>query len=579
MDTERTAVNTAPYLLIVTFFTLATPVVLFSLRFLDDNRLTRWQWVFNGVDATRIFLLLIPAVMIAYGMSRIPFSEHKPVFLFLSAFAAASVFWSEPEVIVDTSRYFTQAKHLELYGVRYFFNEWGNSILAWTDLPLIPFLYGIILKLFGENRLYIQTFTALLFSLTAVLTYFIGRTLWDEDTGFHAGLLMLGIPYLFIQTPFMMVDVPTMFFLTLSVFTFIMAMEYGGAVWIVSSAVAIFFVIFCKYSTWPMLSVLFVTLVVYAGRDWRVPLVRSSLVTLAAVSLIGVVILLKLDFFIGQIKFLFSYQVPGLRRWGERFASTFLFQIHPFISAAALYSVYAAFRKRDLKYLIVSYLVILVFLFQIKRIRYVIPLLPMLTLMASYGLSDIRARDVRRFIVFCVIGSSLVLAVSVYLPFLQRYSTVNLREAGRYLDSLDIRDIEVFTLPQKRSFVNPAVAVPILDLFTDKEISYDYEVNRRFGRPIPEERLKKSSLRFTWLYKNPVYYRSGPKRQHRPGAIVVIAQRAKQPLPGYVRKKVKGYHPSRVFGTATGVFRYRTIVTVYERNGTGRSRVRSSHTP
>jgi len=553
--------------LAVSFFTLAAPVVLYSLRFLDDNRLTRWPWVFTGVEPARILLLLIPAVMIAYAMSRVSFSGYRPVFIFISAFAVASVFWSEPEVIVDTSRYFTQAKHLELFGVRYFFNEWGESILAWTDLPLIPFLYGVILKLFGENRLYVQVFTALLFSTTAVLTYLVGRILWDEDTGFNAGVLMFGMPYLLIQTPFMMVDVPTMFFMTFMVFTFLMAMEHGGALWIVSSAAAIFFVVFCKYSTWPMLSVLLVILAVYMRRDWKGPLARSSVIALLAVLFIGVVILLKLDFFVGQIKFLFSYQVPGLKRWGERFTSTFLFQIHPFISAAALFSLYAALRRRDPKYLIVCYLILLVFLFQVRRIRYVIPLMPMLALMAAYGLREIRLKDVRRFIVFCIAASSLVLAVSVYLPFLQRYSTVNLREAGRYLDSLDIRGIEVFTLPQKRSFVNPAVAVPILDLFTDKEIAYDYEVNRKFGRPIPAERLKKSSLRFTWLYKNPVYYRSGVERPGRPGAVVVISQRVGQPLPDYVRRKVRGYRRSRVFSSATGIFRYRTMVTVYERRG------------
>ncbi|MEC4686237.1 MAG: glycosyltransferase family 39 protein [Nitrospirota bacterium] len=566
MDTDQSDIKTAPYFLIISFFTLATPVILYSIRFLDDNRLTRWQWVFADINAFRVFLLLIPVIIIAYGLSKVSFFDHNPLFLFISSFMIAAVFWSEPEVIVDTSRYFTQAKHLELYGFKYFFNEWGGNILAWTDLPLIPFLYGIILKVFGEQRIYIQAFTTLLFSLSVVLTYLIGRTLWDEDTGFYAGLLMLGVPYLFVQIPFMMVDVPTMFFLTLSIFTFLMAMEYGGAGWIISSAIAIFLVFFCKYSTWPMLSVLCIILLVYLRKDWRGPLLRSSVIALLAGLLISVVILLKFDFFLGQIKFLFSYQMPGLRRWGETFASTFLFQINPFITAAALYSLYVAFRKKDMKYLIISYLILLVLLFQIRRIRYVIPLLPMLTLMASYGLRNIRAKEVRKFIVFCVIGSSLVLAISVYLPFLQKYSTVNLREAGRYLDSLEIGDAEVFTLPQKRSFVNPAVAVPILDLFTDRKLLYNYEVNKRFGRPIPAERVKKSSLRFTWLYRNPVYYRSGLKKPGQAGAVVVISQRVGQPLPGYVRKRVRGYHLSRVFSTATGVFRYRTIVKVYERN-------------
>ena len=93
-------------------------------------------------------------------------------------------FWKVPEVIVDASRYFTQAKHLDVYGIGYFLREWGRDINIWTDMPLIPFLYGLIFKLFGESRIYIQAFTTLLFSLTVVLTYNIGKTLWDETVGF-----------------------------------------------------------------------------------------------------------------------------------------------------------------------------------------------------------------------------------------------------------------------------------------------------------------------------------------------------------------------------------------------------------
>ena len=65
--------------------------------------------------------------------------------LFIVSFAVSAMFWQEPEMIVDASRYFTQAKHLELYGFGYFFREWGNGINAWTDLPAIPFLYGVAL--------------------------------------------------------------------------------------------------------------------------------------------------------------------------------------------------------------------------------------------------------------------------------------------------------------------------------------------------------------------------------------------------------------------------------------------------
>lgn len=563
MGTRQSNLKTVDYLLIISLLTIFTPIVLFVYRFLDDNRLTSWKWVFANVDAGGIFLILVPGIMLAYLISRLSFFERSPTLLFLSSFVIAAAFWREPEVIVDTSRYFTQAKHLEMYGIGYFISEWGKDIVVWTDLPLVPFLYGLIFKFLGESRLYIQIFTTILYSLTLVLTYMIGKTLWDEDTGFYAGLLLLGIPYLFTQVPLMLVDVPTMFFLTLSIFTFIKALSQGGLKMTAISSVALFLAFFSKYSTWLMLSVLAVIFVVYLRTEAKTTIKRAGAIALVSLLLIGVAIIFKYDVVSEQIRLLINYQRPGLRRWGESFTSTFLFQIHPFITVAALYSLYVAFRKRDLKYMIVSYLILLVVLFQIKRIRYIIPLFPMLALMASYGLREIRSRDIRKFIVFCIIASSLVFALSAYLPFLQKISTINLKNAGQFLNSLDVDDIEVFTLPLKRSVVNPAAAVPVLDLFTDKRILYDYKRNMSFGPHLSKRRLQKSSLRFTWEYKNPVYYADSRKYRGETMAVVVISEDPVQTLPACIEAVKRKYPDSKVFKISTGIFRYRTIVTVY----------------
>ncbi len=336
MGTRQSNLKTVDYLLIISLLTIFTPIVLFVYRFLDDNRLTSWKWVFADMDAGRIFLILVPGIMLAYLISRLSFFERRPTLLFLSSFVIAAAFWREPEVIVDTSRYFAQAKHLEMYGIGYFISEWGKDIVVWTDLPLVPFLYGLIFRFFGESRLYIQIFTTLLYSLTLVLTYMIGKTLWDEDTGFYAGLLLLGIPYLFTQVPLMLVDVPTMFFLTLSVFTFIKALSQGGLKMTAISSVALFLAFFSKYSTWMMLSVLAVIFVVYLRMEAKTTIKRAGAIALVSLLLIGVAIIFKYDVVSEQIRLLMSYQRPGLRRWGESFTSTFLFQIHPFITVAAL---------------------------------------------------------------------------------------------------------------------------------------------------------------------------------------------------------------------------------------------------
>ncbi len=551
------------HFVLVTLLTFCTFFLLFVFRYADDNRLTSWQWAFANVNPAGFVLLLFPGIFTVYALLRFSFTERHPaLFLFVSSFAISSVFWRSPEVIVDVSRYFTQAKHLEIYGIRYFLQEWGRTINAWTDLPLVPFLYGMIFRIFGEVRIYIQIFNGLLFAATTVLTYLTGKSLWDKHTGFFAGLMLLGIPFMFSQTPLMLVDVPTMFFLALSVYTFIRALKTGG-IWIAVSAVAIFCAVFSKYSTWMMLSVLAIVFLVCLSRGAKPAardcIVRGILVALSAGILAGIPVLLKFDVIHDQIRFLREYQMPGLKRWGESFVSTFFYQVHPFITAAALYSIYAAFKKRDLRFLIAGWLIFLVVLLQIRRSRYVMVIFPMLTLMASYGLQAIRDLEVRKYIVSCIVAASLVTAIFAYLPLLQEMGPVNLENAGRFLNSADVEKADVFTVPSEDTAVNQAVSVPALDLFTDKAVYYHYDA----ALSPPFEKIEKSPLRFTWEYRNPEYYYESSDSSGKNAAIAVISNGVPLSMPDRIRRKIKGYKKARVFSASTGLFSYRPVVTIY----------------
>ena len=558
--------NKSTYLILISLLTLIAFFTLFIFRAVDDNRLISWQWAFPGIDVTRILFFLIIGMIFSYAFSKVSFPGRNPaIFLFLSSFVISLFFWKEPEVIVDASRYFTQAKHIKVYGIRYFVSEWGKDIYAWTDPPLIPFLYGLIFKFLGGSRTYIQLFTTSLFAMTVVLTYLIGKTLWDKDTGFFAGVLLLGIPYLFTQVPLMLVDVPTMFFLTLLIFIFIKAIE-RGRVYIVLSSVTIFFTLFSKYSTWLMVSVLVIISLVYLknpnGRRGRrlTVLQRTSAIAFISGLLVLALILVKFDVVSEQIKLLMDYQRPGLRRWGESFISTFFYQTHPFLTIASLYSIYIAFRKRDLRLVIVSWLVVLVVLLQIKRIRYIMIVFPMFALMASYGMQAIKDREIRKFLVSCAVISSIVVAVFVYLPFLKRMSPVNLKDAGRFLDSIDAAHIEVLTAPSTNYVINPAVSVPILDFFTKKDIYYNYDIN-----PPPLEMIKESSLRFTWGYKNPGYYSASSERTSDNTVIVVISSELGQKFqPDYIAQKIEGFQLAKRFKASVQVFKYVTIVEIYK---------------
>ena len=225
---------------LIALLTISAFFLLLTLKAFDDNRLTSWQWVFVEPRAWLVSLLLLPVLALAWFSAgfHVPRS-YRATLLFLAAFAAGMLVWSEPEVIVDTSRYFSQAKYLAVYGVAEFFKAWGQEVTAWTDLPLIPFIYGLTFTVFGESRVGIQILTTLFFAGTVTLTYLLGKALWDESIGFYGGALLLGMPYLLTQVPLMLADVPTMFFLILAVYVTWQAITRGTLPLLLLSAVAI----------------------------------------------------------------------------------------------------------------------------------------------------------------------------------------------------------------------------------------------------------------------------------------------------------------------------------------------------
>jgi len=546
-----------PEPLLVSLLALGTVAAQLVFRAADDSRLTSWSWVFEGTDPLRLFALAAAAIALAHLVARSPLITRRPAaFLFVLSCAAAACSWGAPEAVVDASRYFTQAKHLELYGFGWFLSEWGREIPAWTDLPLVPALYGLVFEVSGESRAHVQLLTALLFGGSVVLTCRTGAALFDEDVGFAGAAFLLAIPYLLTQVPSMLVDVPTMFFLVLAVWAVVQAVQRGGTARILLASLAVFLAFLSKYSAWLLLSGLPAIAIVHRRRS------PGGLRAAAAIAIVsGLLVVAALlhhrDVFSRQLALLLSYQAPGLRRWGESFLSTFLFQVHPFLTAGALLSGWMAIRKRDPRWIVVAWPVLLLLLLQVRRIRYWVPAFPMLALMAALGLQAIRAAAVRKLVVSCAVASSLVVALYGQLPFLERTSAVNLKEAGAYLDGIAEGAVEVFTPRRAGAKVNPAVSVPVLDLFTAKQVVYAYE------EPTPEAALaaRESPLRFTWEYRNPRYY-AGARAGGR-AAVVVISDDLDAPLPPDLEARLAGLRLARSFAADEGVFEHRTLVRVY----------------
>ncbi len=557
--------NRYPALLLTFSAFLLGFIALFLARSVDDNSLFSWSWVFEGVNGSRVYLALLAGLVVSllFSTTAVPARYQIPVLAALS-FTAIVPLWQESELIIDASRYFTQAKNLELYGITYFFREWGREITAWTDMPLVPFLYGLLFRICGEHRTAIQVFTTVLFSLTTVLTCLIGQKLWDRETGFSAGLMLLGIPYLLLQVPLMLVDVPSMFFLALSVFAFLSALTGNGAVKAGGAVVAIVCTVLAKYSAWFTLSVLPVILLVYAvqsaGVQRRSVIKRGIAILLVSAAVVSLALLLKREVVSQQIALLLHYQKPGLARWGETLYSTFLFQVHPFITFLAVASFAVAYRNRDPKQGIVTWLVLLVIVCGIRRIRYTLPIFPMLTLMAGYGLKSIQREDVRRFILYGVVSSSLVIAFLGYLPFALTMSSNNLKLAGEYLNRLKTDTVQVFVIGPQQPSANLATAVPLLDLFTTKQIQYSYGAD---DVSLLAD-VRTSSLRFTWEYRNPKYYTAETDAKCN-NTIVVISGVPPEPISESLKKELNYRQPSKIFAANHDIFQLSFSVSIYKK--------------
>ena len=67
--------------LLVFILSLATPLVLYLIRHLDNNRLTSWNWAFNAVNFSRFLVVLIAVLLFAWLLSRFSFYEKGNILL------------------------------------------------------------------------------------------------------------------------------------------------------------------------------------------------------------------------------------------------------------------------------------------------------------------------------------------------------------------------------------------------------------------------------------------------------------------------------------------------------------------
>ncbi|WP_455198581.1 ArnT family glycosyltransferase, partial [Kaarinaea lacus] len=536
-----------PELVLVFIISLCTFFGLLSLRFYDDNKLTSWHWLFNQADLLMVSSYLVAGLLAALLFINRTFSRHQALsLLLLLSFALSMSHWGNPEVIVDAGRYFSQAKYLEIYGLGYFFEQWGRGIMAWTDMPLLPLVYGLVFKIAGESRLGIQLVNTALFTATIFLTYLLGKQLWNSKVGLYGATMLLSMPYLHTQVSLMMVDVPAMFFLTLAVFLFSRAISKGGNGSMALAAIAIVLAMLAKYSNWLMLSVLPVIsgIAYYSSAnttDKTQVLKRSGMIFALFILFAVIPLLWGHEVFVRQIELLLTYQLAIIDGWTESHLSTFIYQLHPFIAILAIFSLFLAYKRKDSRILIVSWMLFLVFVLDIERIRYVLIVFPMLALMAGYAISHLNSRIFRRYLALSILVTASTVSVMGHASFLSQTSAVNLQSAANDINNLDYPGVEIIVLEQQNSSVNPLISVPLLDLYLQKPV-IPTNVDRRGSKLLSKEQLK-STLRFTWEYRIPDYYQPGNQKDKN--IIAVISSYENQEIPANVSQHLTGYNKTQ----------------------------------
>ena len=552
-------------ILLVSLLFLVVLLLQFLLRDIDNNRLLSWQWVMSQQDLLSVLLVSIVGFVIVYRFCFINIRENRAIiYVVTGSFLISIIAWPLPEYMVDSGRYFSHAKLISTYGLGYFLSEWGYGIDAWTDLPLASVIYGAAFYVFGESRLAIQIINTCLFSGSIFITYLLGKELWDAKVGNLAALLLLAIPFLHIQASQMLVDVPAMFFAILAIYFSLKAVKSYGNGWLLIASAAIVFSLLTKYSVWIALTSIAVLPFALKDRDKGEITKRLLLLALITAGLLTFVFYVHHPVILKQIKILLDYQLPAFQRWQESYASTFLFQIHPLVSVAALVSVYFAARKKDVAYLVPAVALAVMLLIGVYRARYLIIVFPMLALVAAYGILQIKDTLLRRYVVGGAVVVSLAITLLANINFLQQASSVNLQQAGEYLNSLNEESIAVVVLPQSATAVNPEVTLPILDYFTHKNL-YQIKVQGSKQR-VSNANRKISPLRFTWEVNHYPYPTTDITTLSSPSsssAIVLISGDDGQAVLKQIEKLLAGYIKDKQFAVKDNVFRFQSIVTVY----------------
>lgn len=209
---------------------LQSRYLIFGMTSLQLFWLAAIQWTGASSDSSKIMSLGIYSLIAASVVILLPNTiiskvrilkagllKNENLWLFLLVLATVSVgiFYSfNQHIWGDEQRSLRVARIVSAEGVEAAYQESGW--LSKKHPPLMPVLYGLILNLPGSNILYLRLVSVLFLAATMAVTYYLGRELYDRNTGYLASFLLLLFPLTMRLGASAMMDIQLTFFFALA---------------------------------------------------------------------------------------------------------------------------------------------------------------------------------------------------------------------------------------------------------------------------------------------------------------------------------------------------------------------------
>jgi 4-amino-4-deoxy-L-arabinose transferase-like glycosyltransferase len=131
---------------------------------------------------------------------------------------AGTFFLHRPRVQADEACSFQASKVVAADGVASFFADYDQiKWLGHQHPPLVPLVYGLSMRLFGVDLAVNRVITLVLGLAVLVITYYLGRELYNRYIGLVAACLLIALPLFLRQFGIANNDMPVTFCFSLVV--------------------------------------------------------------------------------------------------------------------------------------------------------------------------------------------------------------------------------------------------------------------------------------------------------------------------------------------------------------------------